>query len=356
MLTVLFLAAVFWFGGAWLGVARGPRYAVLAVLFGFAVLAQVVLPDGHAIRQMTGGTLARWLMFFGVVAIVLLYRAGLGKLRRRAQGGAAAEDPGTAPRAGGFRDVELERYARHIVLRELGGPGQKRLRDARVLVIGAGGLGSPALLYLGAAGVGTVGVIDDDVVENTNLQRQVIHMDAALGRPKVFSAEATVKAQNPHVTVKPYNRRLTEDIAAGLFAEYDVILDGTDDFATRYLANRVAVAQGKPLVSGALSQWEGQVSVFDPARGAPCYQCIFPEAPAPGLAPTCAEAGVLGPLPGVVGAMMAVEAVKVITGAGAPLRGEMLIYDALWGETRKIALKRRADCPVCGVAQAEARP
>jgi molybdopterin/thiamine biosynthesis adenylyltransferase len=204
------------------------------------------------------------------------------------------------------------------------------------------------LQYLAAAGVGTIGVIDDDIVENANLQRQVIHRDQDIGMPKVFSAQAAMVAQNPYADVRPYHRRLTEDVAADLFAEYDMVLDGTDNFETRFLANRVAVAQGKPLISGALSQWEGQISVFDPAQGAPCYQCIFPEAPADGLAPSCAEAGVIGPLPGVIGSMMAVETIKVVTGAGQALFGEMLIYDALWGETRKIALKRRMDCPVCG--------
>jgi len=166
--------------------------------------------------------------------------------------------------------------------------------------------------------------------------------------PKVFSAQAAMIAQNPYTDVRPYNRRLTEDVAADLFADYDVILDGTDNFETRYLANRVAVDTGRPLISGALSQWEGQISVFAPAQGAPCYQCVFPEAPAAGLAPSCAEAGVIAPLPGVIGSMMAVEAIKLVTGAGQPLLREMLIYDALWGETRKIAIKRRADCPVCG--------
>ena len=154
-------------------------------------------------------------------------------------------------------------------------------------------------------------------------------------------------AQNPHVEVRSYQRRLTPEIAEGLFADYDVILDGTDNFDTRYLANETCVALGKPLISGALSQWEGQVSVFAPHRGTPCYQCIFPEAPAAGLAPSCAEAGVVGPLPGVVGSMMAVEAVKLISGAGQALLGEMLIYDALWGETRKIAIHPREDCPIC---------
>ena len=193
-----------------------------------------------------------------------------------------------------------------------------------------------------------MGVVDDDEVDNSNLQRQVIHRDDAIGMPKVFSAEAAMKAQNPFVTVKPYQRRLDEDTAGALVSEYDLVLDGTDNFTTRYLVNRACVAAGVPLVSGALSQWEGQISVFDPKADAPCYECIFPEAPAEGLAPSCAEAGVIGPLPGVIGSMMAVEAIKVLTGAGAALRGEMLIYDALYGESRKIALKRRGDCPVCG--------
>ena len=249
-----------------------------------------------------------------------------------------------------FSETELERYARHIVLRELGGPGQKKLKQARVLVIGAGGLGAPALQYLAAAGVGTIGVIDDDVVENANLQRQVIHRDADIGMPKVFSAQQAMEAQNLNVKVLPYQRRLNDEIALDLFADFDLILDGTDNFETRYLVNRTAVALDKPLISGALSQWEGQLSVFDPTHGSPCYQCIFPEAPADGLAPSCSEAGVVGPLPGVVGSMMAVEAIKVITGAGMALRGEMLIYDALYGESRKITLAKRPDCPICAKA------
>ncbi|OWU83350.1 molybdopterin biosynthesis protein [Oceanicola sp. 22II-s10i] len=345
MLAVLVLAAALWWGGRWAGVSRGPRLAVLGVLLMAVLLAQVVLPAGHPLREATGGGIAGWLMLLGLAAIVVAYRWGLGLLKARAQGAEPPEPVAQGP----FTETELERYARHIVLRELGGPGQRKLKDAKVLVIGAGGLGSPALLYLGAAGVGTLGIIDGDRVDNANLQRQVIHMDDAIQQPKVFSAEETLNAQNPRTHVRPYHRDLTEDIAAELFAEYDLILDGTDNFETRYLANRTAVALGKPLISGALSQWEGQVSVFDPARGGPCYQCIFPQAPAPGLAPSCAVAGVLGPLPGVVGSMMAVEAVKVITGAGAALRGEMLIYDALWGETRKITLKKRPDCPVCGL-------
>jgi molybdopterin/thiamine biosynthesis adenylyltransferase len=276
----------------------------------------------------------------------LLYRAGLTRLRTRAKAQEATAAP--LPEPGAFREAELNRYARHIVLREVGGAGQKALKRSRVLVIGAGGLGSPALQYLAAAGVGTVGVVDDDAVESANLHRQVIHADDRIGMPKVFSAQAAMEAQNPFVTVRPYHRRLNLETALKLFPDYDLVLDGTDNFDTRYLVNEAAVRTGRPLISGALTQWEGQLSVFDPAHGGPCYRCVFPEAPAPGLAPACAEAGVIGPLPGVIGTMMALEAVKLLTGAGHVLRGEMLIYDGLHGETRKISLKRRADCPICG--------
>ncbi|WP_170578056.1 HesA/MoeB/ThiF family protein [Ruegeria arenilitoris] len=344
MLLVGILAAGLWGIGYLAGVSRTARTTSVAVLLLGVITAQLLLPDGHPLRQATGGSAAMWLILAGTVLLVLVYGRVLKALRNRAAP-ASAKEP--AMPSDQFSETELERYARHIVLRELGGPGQKKMKQARVLVIGAGGLGSPALQYLAAAGVGTIGVIDDDEVENANLQRQVIHRDADIGMPKVFSAQQAMLAQNPNVVVLPYHRRLTDEIATELFADFDLILDGTDNFDTRYLANRTAVALGKPLISGALSQWEGQLSVFDPANGAPCYQCIFPQAPAPGLAPSCAEAGVIGPLPGVVGSMMAVEAIKVITGAGQALRGEMLIYDALFGESRKITLSSREDCPIC---------
>ncbi len=345
MLLVLILAAALWGVGYIAGVSRAARLVSVGALLTGVIIAQLVLPEGNPLREATGGSAAMWLILSGVVLLALLYGRGIKALRSR-----AAPSPMSEPAmpSDQFSETELERYARHIVLRELGGPGQKRMKQARVLVIGAGGLGAPALQYLAAAGVGTIGVIDDDAVENANLQRQVIHRDADIGMPKVFSAQHAMVAQNPNAVVLPYHRRLTEEIAAELFADFDLILDGTDNFDTRYLANRTAVALGKPLISGALSQWEGQLSVFDPATSGPCYQCIFPEAPAPGLAPSCAEAGVIGPLPGVVGSMMAVEAIKVITGAGQALRGEMLIYDALYGESRKITLAHRADCPICG--------
>ncbi|KIC37683.1 molybdopterin biosynthesis protein [Ruegeria sp. ANG-R] len=347
MLLVLILAAGLWGVGYIAGVSRSARLVSVGALLTGVIIAQLVLPQGNPLRQATGGSAAMWLILAGATLLVLLYGRGIKALRNRAESIPATEP---AMRSDQFSETELERYARHIVLRELGGPGQKRMKQARVLVIGAGGLGAPALQYLAAAGIGTIGVIDDDEVENANLQRQVIHRDADIGMPKVFSAQKAMVAQNPNVVVLPYHRRLTEEIAADLFADFDLILDGTDNFDTRYLANRTAVALGKPLISGALSQWEGQLSVFDPATSGPCYQCIFPEAPAPGLAPSCAEAGVIGPLPGVVGSMMAVEAIKAITGAGQPLRGEMLIYDALYGESRKITLPQRADCPICGAS------
>ncbi len=343
MLLVLILMAALYGLGLWMGASRGARWSMVALVYGAVLLVHLILPDGHPLRVSTGESPALWLMLGGAVVLVLAYRLVLLRLKEKAKKAAPMPKP-QAP----FSDTELNRYARHIVLREIGGPGQKALKDARVLVIGAGGLGSPALLYLAAAGVGTIGVIDEDVVDNSNLQRQVIHRDADIGTAKVHSAARAMQAQNPFVAVRPFERRFDEEIAVELLKDFDVLLDGTDNFDTRYLANRAAVAAGIPLVSGALSQWEGQISVFDPASDAPCYQCIFPEAPAPGLAPSCAEAGVIGPLPGVIGAMMAVEAIKVITRAGAPLRGNMFIYDALYGETRRMKLKRRPDCPICG--------
>lgn len=347
MVLVLVVAAALWFGGGMFDVPRRVRLILLGVLYLAVLGIQLVFPEAHGLRVATGGSVGLWLILGGFVALFFAYRAGIRTLR----GMARPPEPETPPKKGAFTATELERYARHIVLREIGGPGQKALKSAKVLVVGAGGLGAPALQYLAAAGVGTIGVIDDDVVDNSNLQRQVIHPDAAIGMPKVFSAQAQMTAQNPFVTVRPYHRRLTFDIAPELIADYDLVLDGTDNFDTRYLVNEVCVAAGVPLISGALSQWEGQMSVFDPAHGAPCYQCVFPQAPAAHLAPSCAEAGVIGPLPGVVGSMMAVEAIKVITGAGTPARGQMLIYDALFGEHRTILIAPRADCPVCGHAQ-----
>ncbi|WP_420011291.1 HesA/MoeB/ThiF family protein [Tateyamaria sp.] len=347
MVLVFAMAAGIWGMGALMKAPRSARWTMIGLLYVAVLGLHVAFPDGHPLRMATGESPAFWLILGGFTALVLAYRFGLQRLRGRAQ---TRHPSGTAQQQGSFSDTELNRYARHIVLREIGGTGQKALKEARVLVVGAGGLGAPALQYLAAAGVGTIGVIDDDIVENANLQRQVIHRDGDISTPKVFSAQAAMEAQNPFVTVRPYHQRLTAGIAHRLFADYDLVLDGTDNFDTRYLVNDAAVARGIPLISGALTQWEGQISVFDPANGAPCYRCLFPKAPAPELAPNCAEAGVIGPLPGVIGTMMAVEAIKLITGAGAPLRGDMVIYDALYGESRKIGVTRRADCPTCGDA------
>ncbi|MFT5785209.1 MAG: molybdopterin/thiamine biosynthesis adenylyltransferase [Ascidiaceihabitans sp.] len=345
MLFVLISAIVIWFACFGFSVPYRGRWVLFGSFPAAIVFFLLIVPIpenklNYAVREMA----EPWAMFFGLGVLIWGYRWGLGRLRSKAEV-KVAETQVDSPL---FSDTELNRYARHIVMREMGGPGQKALKEASVLVVGAGGLGSPVLQYLAAAGVGTIGIIDDDVVDNANLQRQVIHRDSDIGLPKVFSAQAAMIAQNPYVTVRPYERRLTDEIAEELISEYDLVLDGCDNFETRYLVNRICVALGKPLISGALTQWEGQLSVFDPANDAPCYQCIFPQAPAPELAPSCAEAGVIGPLPGVVGSMMAVEAIKVITDAGASLRGEMIIYDALYGESRKITLESRADCPICG--------
>jgi len=245
---------------------------------------------------------------------------------------------------------ELERYARHIVLREIGGTGQQKLRKARVLVIGAGGLGSPVLMYLAAAGVGVLGVVDDDIVSLSNLQRQVLHSTQSIGMPKVSSAIEAVERINPHVTVEPHQIRITAENATKIIGDYDLVLDGSDNFDTRYLINDVCVALNKPLISAAMSQWEGQISLYDPANGGPCYACVFPERPADGLAPSCSEAGVMGALAGVMGSMMAGEAIKYITGAGESLRGQMLLFDALYGESRKFKLTANATCAVCGTS------
>ena len=342
MLAVLVLAAVIWLGGAALRIPRPVRAVALGLVWLAVVLAQIVLPPEAALRVATGGRAEPWLVLGGVAALVLAYRAALRWLRRRAAPAATPEPSGP------LSDTELTRYARHIVLRELGGPGQVRLKQARVLVVGAGGLGSPVVLYLAASGVGVIGLVDDDIVETGNLQRQILHSDDRIGMPKVRSAQIAVRALNPHVELRPYERRLDEAAARALIADYDLVLDGTDNFDTRYLVNRICVELGKPLISGAIAQWEGQISLFHPAAGGPCYACVFPVRPAPGLAPSCAEAGVVAPLPGVVGSIMALEAVKWITGAGEGLAGRLMIHDGLYGESRVMAVHRRADCPVCG--------
>ena len=251
-----------------------------------------------------------------------------------------------------FGDDELARYGRHIVLREIGGAGQQRLRSASVVVIGAGGLGSPALLYLAAAGLGRIDIVDDDTVSLSNLQRQVLYGTDDIGAPKAEAAARALRRLNPHLEIRSRALRLGPENAAGLLSGADLVLDGSDTFATRYAVNAACTQAALPLLGAAMSQWEGQISLYHPAAGDPCYACIFPEPPAEGLAPSCAEAGIVGALPGVVGATMALEAIKWITRAGRPLLGRMLIYDALDAEWRSLRLARRPGCPVCGGGRA----
>jgi adenylyltransferase/sulfurtransferase len=244
--------------------------------------------------------------------------------------------------------AELARYSRHILLGEIGVEGQRGLAAARVLVVGAGGLGSPVALYLAAAGVGTLGIADFDVVADHNLQRQLLHDTSAVGQSKVASAARRLAEVNPFVTVRQHPEGVTVDNAAALFAEYDVIVDGTDNFSARYLNNDAAFFARKPLVFGSVFKFEGQVAVFDPARGGPCYRCFFPEPPAAGSVPGCGEAGVLGALCGVIGSLQALEALKLITGIGEPLRGRLLTYDALTQRFQTLTLPRDPHCPLCG--------
>jgi molybdopterin/thiamine biosynthesis adenylyltransferase len=242
-----------------------------------------------------------------------------------------------------FSDQEVERYARHLVLREIGGPGQQKLKAAKVLLVGVGGLGAPAGLYLAAAGVGRIGLLDPDEVSLSNLQRQVLYGVDDLGRGKALSAGLRLSQLNPEIELEPIPERLDEANAAALIRPWDLVIDGTDDFATRFAVNAACVAEGKPLVSGAIGRWSGQVGVFP---GRPCYQCLVPEIPPD--AETCSVVGVVGALAGVVGSLMALEAIKLITGAGEPLTGRLMIYDALDGETRTVRVSADPECPVCG--------
>ena len=242
---------------------------------------------------------------------------------------------------------EVLRYSRHLILPDVGVDGQRRLKAGRILLIGAGGLGSPLALYLAAAGVGTLGLVDFDVVDVSNLQRQVLHGTKDVGRPKLESAVDRIRDVNPHVHVEPYETRLTADNALDIIRDYDVVIDGTDNFATRYLTNDACVLLGKPNVYGSIFRFDGQVSIFG-AKNGPCYRCLYPEPPPPGLVPSCAEGGVLGVLPGTIGTLQATEAIKLIIGAGEPLIGRLLLYDALQMKVRTLKLKRDPECPVCG--------
>jgi len=259
-------------------------------------------------------------------------------------GGAPVSESAVAPE---LTNAEVQRYSRHLILPEVGPDGQRRLKAGRVLCVGAGGLGSPAALYLAAAGVGTIGIIDFDAVDASNLQRQILHSTPDVGRSKLQSARERLSALNPEVRIETYEAALTSANALGLFREYDVILDGTDNFATRYLVNDACVLLGKPNAYGSIFRFEGQASVFA-TKGGPCYRCLYPEPPPPGLVPSCAEGGVLGVLPGVIGTIQATESIKLLLGAGTTLAGRLLLYDAWKMKFRELKLRRDPECPVCG--------
>jgi molybdopterin/thiamine biosynthesis adenylyltransferase/rhodanese-related sulfurtransferase len=244
-------------------------------------------------------------------------------------------------------EAQSRRYSRHLLIPEVGEQGQLKLLDSRVLLIGAGGLGSPAAYYLAAAGVGTIGIIDADVVDDSNLQRQILHNTERIGQYKAESARQTIEALNPDVKVITYIERLDETNVRRIIADYDVILDGTDNFPTRYLLNDAAILENKPVVHGSVFRFEGQLTVFKPYEG-PCYRCLYPEPPPPALAPSCAEAGVLGVLPGIIGLLQATETIKLLLGIGDPLIGRLMTYDALAGEFSELRLFRDPQCPACG--------
>ena len=249
--------------------------------------------------------------------------------------------------AAGLSVDEVKRYSRHLIIPEVGMTGQKRLKNAKVLCVGAGGLGSPALMYLAAAGVGTLGVVDFDVVDESNLQRQIIHGQTDIGRPKAESARDSINEINPYVNVVVHEEQLSVDNVMEMFAGYDLIVDGTDNFATRYLVNDACVLLGKPYVWGSIFRFDGQASVFWAEYG-PCYRCLYPEPPPPGMVPSCAEGGVLGVLCGSIGSIQVTEAIKVITGIGEPLVGRLMIYDALEMSYRTVRVRKDPECAICG--------
>src|SRR6201982_1102405 len=250
------------------------------------------------------------------------------------------------PETATLTNDEIQRYSRHLIVPEVGMEGQQKLKAARVLCVGTGGLGSPLALYLNAAGVGTLGIVDFDVVDVTNLQRQIIHSTADVGRTKLDSAEEKLKAINPYINIRKFDTRLSSENALEIFRDFDIIADGTDNFPTRYLVNDACVLSGKPNVYGSIFRFEGQASRFATEEG-PCYRCLYPEPPPPGLVPSCAEGGVLGILPGLVGVMQATEVIKLILGAGDPLIGRLLLIDALGMKFSVLKLRKNAYCPAC---------
>jgi len=296
--------------------------------------AALVLYCGSGIRSLLAGRTLKELGYTNVVSMA-------GGFSAWKNGG----HPWVADRQ--FTADQLNRYSRHFLLPEVGEAGQAKLLDAKVLLIGAGGLGSPSAYYLAAAGVGTLGIVDMDVVDVSNLQRQILHTNDRVGMPKVDSARQTLTALNPDIKVVGYRERVSSENIMQLIADYDVVVDGCDNFPTRYLVNDACVMAKKPNVHGSIFQFEGQATVFYPGKG-PCYRCLFPEPPPPGAAPSCQEAGVLGVLPGLVGCVQALETIKVVLGIGKPLIGRMVYFDTLSMELRIHKLRKDPDCPVCG--------
>lgn len=275
--------------------------------------------------------------------------------RAAASEGAARNGSEWDPLTNALSRDEALRYSRHLTMPEVSLEGQKRLKAASVLCVGVGGLGSPLTLYLAAAGVGRIGIVDPDAVDLTNIQRQVLYATSDVGRPKVEAAKERLTALNPEIEVVPYSVRLSSDNAMNLFAGYDLIADGTDNFPTRYLVNDACVLAGKPNVYASVLRFEGQVSVFDAKRG-PCYRCLFPEPPPPGLVPSCADAGVLGVLPGIIGSLQALEAIKWILGRGESLIGRLILFDALTFRFRELSVRKDPHCPICGTSPTIRRP
>ena len=269
-----------------------------------------------------------------------------GKATRLQEGDEVALIPAMAGGATSFTEEQIRRYSRHIILPQVGGKGQRKLLQGKVLLVGAGGLGAPTALYLAAAGVGKLGIVDFDSVDLSNLQRQVLHHGHDVGRPKVISAAETIADINPDVEVVKHQTALTSENILDIIADYDVVVDGTDNFPTRYLINDACVMAGKPNVHGSIFLFEGQATVFAPGKG--CYRCLYPAPPPPGMVPSCQEAGVLGVLPGIVGMVQAIETVKLVLGIGESLAGRLLLFDALSMEFRQVKLRRDPDCPMCG--------
>lgn len=316
------------------------------------IQAEQKLPDkgAHIVAYCAGGTRS-------ALAAATLQELGYTNVETANPGFVRWKDlgyPMELPAA--LTDAQRERYSRHILLPEVGEAGQARLLQSKVLLLGAGGLGSPAAMYLAAAGVGTIGIVDADVVDASNLQRQIVHATSRVGTPKVESATKFIADLNPDVKVVAHKERLTSDNVERIFADYEVVVDGTDNFPTRYLVNDASVFMGKPIVHGSIFRFDGQVTTFIPPSAAkklgveagPCYRCLYPEPPPPHLAPSCQEAGVLGILCGIVGTVQATEAIKILLGKGTTLAGRLLTYDSLKMKFRELKLRRAADCPVCG--------